>query len=88
MTTLTHLCQFSNSVDYQYFIVLIISYNYSSTKLSVCVCVYTSLHQSTQYYVLYPLKTTAAARDGSDIQQIVQHATSRQSLADICHFSC
>ena len=80
MTTLTHLCQFNNSVDYQHFIVFVISYNYS-TKL--CVCVYTSLHSTTSYI---PYKTTAAARDGGDILQIVQHATSAQSLADQCHF--
>ena len=84
MTTLTHVCQFNNSVDYQYFIILIISYNYS-TKISVCVCVYTSLNGTASYI---PYKTTAAARDGGDIQQIVQHATSAQSLADVCHFSC
>ena len=48
----------------------------------MCLC----LHQSKQYYVLYSLQTTAAARDAGDIQQIVQHATSAQSLADVSHF--
>jgi hypothetical protein len=75
MTTLTYLCKFNNFVYYQYSIVLIILHNYIN-KPSVCVCVYTSLNSTTSYI---PYPTTAAARDGGDIQQIVLHTISAQS---------
>jgi hypothetical protein len=76
MTTLTYLCKFNNFEYYQYFVVLIILRNYI-TKPSVCLCVYTSLHSTTSYI---PYPKTAAARDGGDIQKIVQHTISAHSL--------